>query len=64
MRPFRFLAGATEIADGATLAQKARHAEGIGVDVLVIPDHLIEQLAPIPTMATVAAVTERLRVGT
>ena len=32
--------------------------------LLVIPDHLIEQLAPIPTMATIAAATERLRIGT
>ena len=64
VRPFRFLAGAAEVVDGATLAERATHAEAIGVDVLVIPDHLIEQLAPIPTMATVAAVTERLRVGT
>lgn len=64
VRPFRFLAGAAEVVDAATLAERARHAEAIGADVLVIPDHLIEQLAPIPTMATVAALTERLRVGT
>ena len=35
----------------------------MGIDTLVIPDHLISQLAPIPAMATIAAATERLRVA-
>ena len=64
LRPFRFLAEAAGIADGKALAADARRAEAMGIDVLVIPDHLIEQLAPIPFMATVAAAFERLRVGT
>ena len=64
LRPFRFLASATEIVDGRTLAERARRAESIGYDALVIPDHLLEQPAPIPVMATMAAATERLRVGT
>jgi probable F420-dependent oxidoreductase len=64
MRPFRFLAEAGSIADGKALAADARRAEAMGIDVLVIPDHLIDQLAPIPYMATVAAATERLRIGT
>lgn len=63
MRPFRFLAGATSIVDGRTLAETARRAEAIGIDVLVIPDHLVEQLAPVPMLATAAAATERLRIG-
>lgn len=63
MRPFRFLAGAGDVDDRKTLTERARHAESIGVDVLVIPDHLIDQLAPVPMLATVAAVTERLRVS-
>lgn len=64
MRPFRFLAEAVEIVDGKTLAEKARRAESIGYSVLVITDHLLEQLAPIPAMAAIAAATERLRIGT
>ena len=48
MRPFRFLAEAGTIADGKALAADARRAEAMGIDVLVIPDHLIEQLAPDP----------------
>ncbi|MFN2483787.1 MAG: TIGR03621 family F420-dependent LLM class oxidoreductase [Candidatus Limnocylindria bacterium] len=63
MRPFRFLAGAHGVVDGKTLAETARRAESIGVDVLVFSDHLMDQLAPIPAMATVAAATERLRVA-
>jgi probable F420-dependent oxidoreductase len=64
MHPFRFLAGATEIVGGRELAERARRAESSGYDALVIPDHLLEQPAPIPVMATIAAATERLRVGT
>ena len=64
MRPFRFLAEAVEVVDGKSLAEKARRAESIGYDVLVFSDHLIDQLAPVPAMATVAAATDRLRIGT
>ncbi len=32
--------------------------------MLVIPDHLIDQLGPIPALATAATATERLRIGT
>ncbi|HET7026271.1 MAG TPA: LLM class flavin-dependent oxidoreductase, partial [Candidatus Limnocylindrales bacterium] len=64
MKPFRFLAGAIEVVDGPTLAARARRAESIGIDVLVLTDHLIDQLAPIPAMAAIAAATERLRIGT
>ena len=63
MKPFRFLAEARAIASGRALAETARRAEGIGIDTLVIPDHLIPQLAPIPAMATIAAATDRLRIG-
>ena len=63
MRPFRFLAEARAPGSGRELAETARRAEAIGIDTLVIPDHLIAQLAPIPTMATIAAATDRLRVA-
>jgi probable F420-dependent oxidoreductase len=65
MRPFRFLglAGGT-ILDARQLTDTARRAEATGYSVLVLPDHLLEQHAPIPLLATVAAVTERLRIGT
>lgn len=63
-RPFRFLAAFQAVVDGATLAETARRAESIGFSALVIPDHLIEQLSPVPALATVAAATKTLRIGT
>jgi probable F420-dependent oxidoreductase len=64
MRPFRFLATATENLDFAELAALARQAEAVGCAAFVLPDHLIKQYAPLPVLAMVAAATERLRVGT
>ncbi len=63
MRPLRFSASAGEIADGRTLAERARRAESIGYDLLALPDHLVEQMSPVPALATIAAATERLRIG-
>jgi len=65
MRAFRFLGiAAPDILDATRLAATARRAESVGYSALVLPDHLIEQHAPIPVLAVVAAVTERLRIGT
>lgn len=63
MRPFTFLAAIQAVMDGATLAAEARRAEAMGFTALVVPDHLIEQLSPIPALATIAAATERLRIA-
>lgn len=62
-RPFRFLADARMVASARQLAETARRAEAVGIDTLVVPDHLMEQLSPVPAMATIAAVSERLRIG-
>jgi probable F420-dependent oxidoreductase len=62
-RPFRFLAEAREIASFAQLRQTVRRAESIGIDTLVIPDHLIEQMAPVAAMTAIAAISDRLRVS-
>jgi probable F420-dependent oxidoreductase len=65
MRPFRFLGiAATDFVDARRLADTARTAESIGYSGLVMPDHLVGQHAPIPVLAAVVAVTERLRIGT
>jgi probable F420-dependent oxidoreductase len=65
MASFQFLGlAATGVVDAGTLIGTARRAEAIGYSGLVLPDHLIEQHAPVPVLATVAAVTERLRLGT
>jgi probable F420-dependent oxidoreductase len=52
-----------EILTGPALAARARQAEELGYHAIVVPDHLIDQLSPVVTMATVAAATSRLRVS-
>lgn len=64
MRPFRFLATVDGYPGSAELTAVARRAEAVGCSALVLPDHLIGQYAAVPLLAMVAAVTERLRVGT
>lgn len=65
MRPFRFLGHiGPGILDRRQLTDLARRAESSGYSMLVLPDHLLEQHAPVPALATVAAVTERIRIGT
>lgn len=63
MRPFRFFGVAASGPVGLReITETARRAESSGFTGLVLPDHLIEQHAPIPALTAVAAVTERLRV--
>lgn len=62
-RPFRFLADARRIASLEELRETVRHAEAIGIDTLVVPDHLIPQLSPVAGMAAVAALSDRLRIS-
>ncbi|MEO3752580.1 TIGR03621 family F420-dependent LLM class oxidoreductase [Streptomyces sp. B6B3] len=64
MRPFRFLTTVDELPDGPGLAAFARRAESLGYSALMAPDHLLAQYAPVPLLASVAAATEKLRVGT
>jgi len=63
VKPFRFLADAFDASTTRELGERARAAEAIGVTTFVLPDHLVPQLAPIPYLATVAALTERLRIS-
>lgn len=63
MRPFHFLADVREIVDGAELAARARRAEQLGYHALVLPDHLLGQLSPVATLATVAAATSTVRLS-
>jgi probable F420-dependent oxidoreductase len=63
VKPFRFLADAFDAASTRELGERARAAEAMGVTTFVLPDHLVPQLAPIPYLATVAALTERLRIS-
>jgi len=63
VKPFRFLADAFEATTIRELGERARAAEAMGVTTFILPDHLVPQLAPIAFLATVAALTERLRIS-
>lgn len=69
-RPFRFGAsGQGSTGEGGsdeptTLLRLARQAESMGYDTFLVPDHLPDQLAPMPALAGIAAATERIRLGT
>jgi probable F420-dependent oxidoreductase len=64
VRPFRFLASHDGVADAATVVERARRAEASGYTAIVLSDHLVPQLSPLPTLALIAGATERLRLGT
>ncbi|HEY3163672.1 MAG TPA: TIGR03621 family F420-dependent LLM class oxidoreductase [Candidatus Limnocylindrales bacterium] len=63
MKPFQFLADAFEATSARELGERARAAEDLGVTTFVLPDHLVPQLSPVPYLATVAALTERMRLS-
>jgi probable F420-dependent oxidoreductase len=63
VKPFQFMAEARDPLPAGELGERARRAEGLGYHALVIPDHVLDQLSPIPAMAVIAAATARLRVG-
>lgn len=62
-RAFRFAVTATRAGDAAEWRDKARRAEALGYDVLLVTDHLSPQLAPIPALMAAADATTTLRVG-
>jgi len=61
--PFTFLADAFDVSSARELGERARAAEDLGVTTFVLPDHLLAQPAPVPYLATVAALTERIRIS-
>lgn len=63
MHPFRFGITASWRADADAWVALARRAEGLGYSTLTMPDHLGRQLAPIAALATAAATTTTLRIG-
>ncbi|MEI7619463.1 MAG: TIGR03621 family F420-dependent LLM class oxidoreductase [Actinomycetota bacterium] len=62
-RPFRFGIQAANAATRSEWVSLAQRAEANGFDVLTMPDHFTEQLAPIPALMTVADATTTLRIG-
>jgi len=68
LRPFRFAVFAEGVRSREALLDTARRAEDGGFATFLIRDHFIaepfgHQLAPLTALATVAAVTRRLRIG-
>ena len=63
MHPFRFGVRAIGPRTASGWLAQARRAEELGYSTLLMPDHLIDQLSPIPALAAAAAVTTRLRLG-
>jgi probable F420-dependent oxidoreductase len=64
VHPFRFLADTSEFLDGPGLAAFARRAESLGYSALMMPDHLLDQYAPVPLLTAAAMATGTLRIGT
>lgn len=60
---FRFGINFLESASGQEWADKCRHAESLGYDVLLVPDHL-GWPAPFSSLVAAAMATRRPRVGT
>src|SRR2546427_11017056 len=54
---------ATHARSAAHWSEVARRAEALGYDTLLMPDHITDQLAPMPALAAAAAATSMLRIG-
>jgi probable F420-dependent oxidoreductase len=63
MRPFRFGLTTSTAGSGDEWTARARRAEALGYDVLLVTDHLGGQLSPMPALAAAAVSTSRLRIG-
>lgn len=62
-RAFRFGVAAHGSKSKAEWTSIARQAEALGYSTLLLPDHLGDQLSPIPALTVAAAATNTLRVG-
>jgi len=63
VHPFRFAVQQASASGAEECAALARRAESLGYDLLVMPDHLGNQLSPFAALAAAAAATTRLRIG-
>lgn len=62
--PFRFGVNLRGADSRAEWVDKARKLEDLGYSTLLVPDHLAEIMTPLVPLASAAAVTTKLRVGT
>jgi len=63
LRPFRFGVQASTAANRADWVSLAQRVEANGYDVITMPDHFDDQLAPVPALMTAADATSTLRIG-
>ncbi len=63
VHPFRFGVTASWVDAAAAWTSLAHRAEELGYDVLLMPDHLGHQLAPVAALTAAAMATTRLHVG-
>lgn len=62
-KPFRFGIQASKASSRGEWVEMAHKAEANGYDVLTMPDHFDDQLAPVPALMTAADATTSLRIG-
>jgi len=62
-RPFRFGVQVSHASSAKEWADLARRSEDAGYDVLTMPDHFTNQLAPVPALMAAADATKTLRIG-
>lgn len=62
-QPFRFAVQLNGPLEGRTWADSCRAVEDLGYSTLFVPDHFDEGFGPIAAMASAAAVTSRINVG-
>jgi probable F420-dependent oxidoreductase len=64
MKPFRFGVNLWHATSRAEWGESARKVEALGYDILTVPDHLTDRMAPMPALISAAEATKHLRVGT
>jgi probable F420-dependent oxidoreductase len=62
-RSFRFGVQVSKETSAKGWAELARRTEAAGYEVLTMPDHFTDQLAPVPALMAAASATTTLRVG-
>jgi probable F420-dependent oxidoreductase len=62
-RPFRFGVSVHQARSKEEWIATARQAEALGYSIMLMPDHLGEQFAPIPALLAAAEATQTLRIG-
>lgn len=63
-KPFRFAVQLAEASSRDDWMRRGQQAEGLGYDVVVLPDHVGGGLAPLPALVSMAEATDRVRLGT